>query len=418
MPKQKQKQKTGVNQPASISGALLESNPSAGTSDAVTLLTQDHRHVEQLFEGYRSGGSAQRKAELARRACRELIIHTQLEEEIFYPACRAQGVKHELLDEAQVEHDTAKVLIAELLDGSNDALRDAKFNVLAEYIKHHVGEEERAGEGIFAKAQQAGLDMRRLGQRLQARKAELTEALEAGSLSPPRPHSLRLDALRGSRFVADERDRERGRYEDNHRYSRSRDADIDIDRYSYRGAEGRGWYGEREGHSRAAERGWVGRASGRGDASRRDDENDRYARQRGGEDQDWYGDPQRRSHAAESGWGWEERGRGRGYSSHRDEDDEHRYEGRGGVESRGGGEGRGWYGDPQGHSRAAERGWEERGGQARRGGRGYSSHRDEEDEHRYEGRGSFAGRVGSEGPGWYGDHRRHADAARRGWRNR
>ena len=80
-----------------------------------------------------------------------MIVHTRLEEEILYPACREKASDEELLDEAQVEHDSAKLLIADLMEApSSDHFRDAKVTVLSAQIKHHVGEEEKPGDGIFA----------------------------------------------------------------------------------------------------------------------------------------------------------------------------------------------------------------------------------------------------------------------------
>jgi len=88
-----------------------------------------------------------------------------LEEEIFYPACREVGVEHEALDEAQVEHDGVKVLVSDLMMNSVGApFYDAKVKVLGDYVKHHVAGEERAGDGIFAKASAAGVDMSALGE--------------------------------------------------------------------------------------------------------------------------------------------------------------------------------------------------------------------------------------------------------------
>src|SRR5205807_7942586 len=89
-------------------------------------------------------------------------------------ACREKSVEDDLLDEAQVEHDGAKVLIADLLRADpGDAFYDAKVKTLSEYIRHHVAEEEKPRTGIFAKAQKAGVDMSALGEKLQARKMEL-----------------------------------------------------------------------------------------------------------------------------------------------------------------------------------------------------------------------------------------------------
>ena len=121
-----------------------------------------------------------------REICTELTIHAMIEEEIFYPACKSKIKDEELLDEGYVEHDGAKVLIAELLDGSpSDEFYDAKVTVLAEMIKHHVKEEERRSEGLFAQARDAGLDMEALLDRLKARKEQLTSKFENGAKLPP-----------------------------------------------------------------------------------------------------------------------------------------------------------------------------------------------------------------------------------------
>src|SRR5262245_56743691 len=109
----------------------------------INLLKGDHRAVEALFEQYQKESAEQKKAALAQEICKQLIIHTMLEEEIFYPACR-EHIDSDPLDEAQVEHDGAKVLINELLSGSpKDQFYDAKVKVLAEEIRHHVQEEEK-----------------------------------------------------------------------------------------------------------------------------------------------------------------------------------------------------------------------------------------------------------------------------------
>jgi hypothetical protein len=113
-----------------------------------------------------------------------------LEEEIFYPACR-EHMDDEMLDEAQVEHDGAKILINEILSGSPDRLfYDAKVKVLSEMIKHHVNEEEKRNEGIFAKAKAGGVDVDEIARRLKARKAELVAHAEEGGLERPRPRSF------------------------------------------------------------------------------------------------------------------------------------------------------------------------------------------------------------------------------------
>jgi len=158
--------------------------------DAVSLLKADHRKVEDLFEKYENARG--KKADIARQICMELIVHTMIEEEIFYPACREAGVESDMMDEANVEHDGAKMLIGELENGvPDDEYYNAKVKVLSEEIKHHVKEEEKPG-GIFTAARQAGLDLDDLGQQLLARKQELKTQFEEQGL--PAPVTLTMTA--------------------------------------------------------------------------------------------------------------------------------------------------------------------------------------------------------------------------------
>ena len=160
--------------------------PRRAPTDAIALLKADHRKVENLFEKFQNAREDDRKRVLVREICTELTIHAMIEEEIFYPACKSKIKDEELLDESYVEHDGAKVLIAELLDGSpSDEFYDAKVTVLSEMIKHHVKEEERRSEGLFAQARDAGLDMEALLDRLKARKEQLTSKFENGAKLPP-----------------------------------------------------------------------------------------------------------------------------------------------------------------------------------------------------------------------------------------
>jgi hypothetical protein len=157
--------------------------------DAIALLKADHRKVEELFEKYETARG--RKADIAKQICMELIIHTMIEEEIFYPACREAGVESDMMDEANVEHDGAKTLIAELENGSpDDEFYDAKVKVLSEEIKHHVKEEEKRG-GIFTEARK-DLDLDALGEKLMARKQELKAQFEQKGL--PMPFTLTMTA--------------------------------------------------------------------------------------------------------------------------------------------------------------------------------------------------------------------------------
>jgi len=153
--------------------------------DAVALLKADHRSVEDLFEQFEKASGAGKKQKLARQICMELTIHAKIEEEIFYPACDGK-VEEYLLKEAYVEHDGAKVLMAEIeAGGPSDEFYDAKVTVLSEQIEHHVKEEEKRMEGIFSQARKAGLDMDGLGDQLRARKNELVAEYKAGGLPKP-----------------------------------------------------------------------------------------------------------------------------------------------------------------------------------------------------------------------------------------
>jgi hypothetical protein len=159
--------------------------------DAVTLIKEDHRTVEELFGKFEKARDDERKKELARQICTELTIHSMIEEEILYPSCQGRIEDEEVLEEAYVEHDGAKVLIAELLDSEPDAeFYDAKVTVLSELIKHHVKEEEKRSEGLFAQAREAGLDIEALGERITARKEQLKQQFASGNLPPPHTRSF------------------------------------------------------------------------------------------------------------------------------------------------------------------------------------------------------------------------------------
>ena len=153
--------------------------------DAVALLKQDHRTVEDLFARFDKASGDGGKEKLARQICLELSVHAKIEEEIFYPACEGK-VEDELLKEAYVEHDGAKLLIGEILAGEpSDEFYDSKVKVLQEQIEHHVEEEEKRMEGLFSQARSAGLDMDMLGEQLAARKQELLAEYEANGIPKP-----------------------------------------------------------------------------------------------------------------------------------------------------------------------------------------------------------------------------------------
>jgi hemerythrin superfamily protein len=148
------------------------------TLDAIKLLKTDHDEAEALFEQFAKSRSPDKKKQIADKVCMALTVHTMIEEEIFYPACKGE-VEDDLLDEAEVEHNGAKQLIAEIEAGNpQDELWEAKVTVLSEYIKHHVKEEEQPG-GMFAQARKGDLDLKALGVAMAARKEELMAQMKA-----------------------------------------------------------------------------------------------------------------------------------------------------------------------------------------------------------------------------------------------
>jgi hypothetical protein len=149
---------------------------------AITVLKKDHREVEGWFEEYEQLESDSDKLALFSKIALALKVHTTIEEEIFYPEERGE-VEDDMLDEAYVEHDGAKKLIAEIeAMKPSDDFYDAKVKVLGEYIKHHVREEEQPG-GIFAQAKRGDEDLDAMGERLKARKEELMAQMDGAKLA-------------------------------------------------------------------------------------------------------------------------------------------------------------------------------------------------------------------------------------------
>jgi hemerythrin superfamily protein len=154
--------------------------------DACSLLDTDHKNVKKLFTAYdelvgsKAASATEKKRQLAQQICAELTVHTQIEEEIFYPALREAIKETDLLDEAEVEHASAKDLIAQIQDaGEIDEMFDAKVKVLGEYIDHHVKEERNE---MFPKARAAkGLDLVTMRELMAARKEELMAELTAAA---------------------------------------------------------------------------------------------------------------------------------------------------------------------------------------------------------------------------------------------
>jgi hypothetical protein len=158
--------------------------------DATHILTNDHRTVEKLFETYEKQSGSERKRAIAEQICTELKIHTMIEEEIFYPALEGK-IDEDLLREAYVEHDGAKQLVNEIMDGSPDeTFYDAKIKVLQEQIEHHVDEEEKQRGNMFQQARAAEVDLEALGEQMLARKQELTALAETEGLPPAQPVTM------------------------------------------------------------------------------------------------------------------------------------------------------------------------------------------------------------------------------------
>ena len=159
--------------------------------DAIAMLKADHRKVEALFEKFEQTNGKATKQKLAEQICLELKVHTAIEEEIFYPACRGK-IEDDLVNEAYVEHDSAKLLINEIeAGGPDEEFYDAKVKVLSEMIEHHVKEEEQRVEGMFSQARKAGLPMDDLGERMLAMKEQLmAEAKAKGGLPPAETTSM------------------------------------------------------------------------------------------------------------------------------------------------------------------------------------------------------------------------------------
>jgi hypothetical protein len=152
--------------------------------DAIALLKADHRKVEELFEAFESATPKKQQA-IALEICTELVIHTIIEEELFYPALKDK-IDADLLDEAYVEHDGAKMLIAQIANGTiGDDFYAAKVSVLSEEIEHHVHEEEMHKEGMFSQARSTDVDLETLGAAMAARKAELKAKFKAEGLPAP-----------------------------------------------------------------------------------------------------------------------------------------------------------------------------------------------------------------------------------------
>ena len=156
--------------------------PKSKAPDAIALLIGDHRKVAGLFKKFKKAKGPQ-KSKLAHEICLELSVHTMIEETIFYPALRGKA-EDDTLDEALVEHDSAKVIISDILGNRvGSQFYDAKMQVLSELIKHHVNEEEQRG-GLFTQARKSKVDLVALREKLEARKEALAAKYKRGIPTP------------------------------------------------------------------------------------------------------------------------------------------------------------------------------------------------------------------------------------------
>lgn len=164
---------------SAVSKAASKTTKPAKVYDAIALLKEDHKKVKKLFKDFakfkEKGGEAEKQA-LVQTICTELMVHTQIEEEIFYPAVRKAIDDSDLLNEAEVEHASAKDLINQVQSmPASDPYYDAKVTVLGEYVDHHVEEEQNE---MFKKARKAKLDMEKLGKKMASRKRAILRELD------------------------------------------------------------------------------------------------------------------------------------------------------------------------------------------------------------------------------------------------
>jgi hemerythrin superfamily protein len=161
--------------PKAATGKQRAPSSATGASDAIALLEADHREVDGYFEAFETASDDSEKKALADKICLALKVHAQIEEELFYPPAREKTGDGDLVDEAIVEHTGAKTLIAQIeCMKPGQPLYDARVKVLGEQVRHHVREEETE---LFPKVRETRVDLKALGAKLAARKAQLMTLL-------------------------------------------------------------------------------------------------------------------------------------------------------------------------------------------------------------------------------------------------
>jgi len=371
-------------------GQQQQTGNGQGATDAIQFLKQQHATIRELISACEAAEESD-KSQSAQELLKAWSNHSLLEEEIVVPEAEQAGLDQAVLGRLQVERDLSKVLAAEVMYGDDqDQFYQATLAVLTKLMTDIIAEEEKPRSGVLALIKNAGLDLNELGSRLQ-QEAEELEA-EGDDFDLPAPKALRVIRSRQSGYG--QQDERRGGNGDRG-YGRSRYDEDD----------------DRRGGGRMPDRDQYGRFMSE------DDEDDRqYSRSRSSSGRDYEDDDRRRSGRSREMPERDEYGRfmnddddrgGRSRSSRgRDDNDDGRYSrGRGSERGQGG-----WFGDSEGHSEAARRGWEEREGGS---SSGRSSRRDDD-----EGRSSRSGAGGRGQGGWFGDSEGHSEAARRGWEER
>lgn len=167
---------TSKSSSAKSKSSAKRKTTSSRQKDAIQLLKADHREVEKLFGQFEKASGEARKMQLAQKICMELMVHTQLEEELVYPVSREFLKDDDIVNEAVVEHQAAKDLIEQIrgMDAS-DEMFEAKVTVLQEQIEHHVEEEEKE---YFPKLQKTDMDLKGIGEQMVMRKKQLMAQMQ------------------------------------------------------------------------------------------------------------------------------------------------------------------------------------------------------------------------------------------------
>jgi len=153
------------------------------STDALELLSADHDRVQRLFENYTELVTTEAddadKQHVVEEICLLLTVHAHIEDEFFYPAARRVLDDEDVIDEAQIEHDSVRDLIDELLTMKPfDELFDDRVRLLEESVSQHVEEEENE---IFPRLREAGVDLESLGEQMSTRREDLMAELADGS---------------------------------------------------------------------------------------------------------------------------------------------------------------------------------------------------------------------------------------------